>query len=107
MGIYVQVIKDLVTERQFTVYIHPVPPALDVTRSIVTAYNAVLKKSIVELSQLNSYKGRVHWLDFFRDLVTEDGLQLKPDLKFDDTHLSPRYLGHLAEALTKSSLSKQ
>ena len=83
------------------IYVHPVPPALDVTRQIVTAYNEALKPAVQTLAEQTSYKERVYWLDFFDDLVSEDGTALKTELKFDDTHLSPTYTQYLRRALTQ------
>ena len=96
-----QVIKELIKEHQFVIYVHPVPPALEVTRPIVIAYNQVLKAAVLDVMKLKQYKGHVYWLDFLDDLLTRSGDRLKPELKFDDTHLSPTYTQYLREALLK------
>lgn len=101
VSIYVHVIKDLIKERQFVVYVHPVPPALDVTRPIVIAYNQILKAAVLNAADLKQYKGKLYWLDFFDDLLTPSGERLKQGIKFDDTHLSPSYIQYLQEALLK------
>jgi len=101
VSIYVSVIKDIVRTRDFVVYVHPVPPALDITRPMVVAYNEVLKESIANLSQYKSFKGKVFWLEFFDDLVSPDKKQLKPEFKFDDTHLAPNYVSLLRESLSQ------
>lgn len=36
-------------------------------------------------------QGRLHWLDFYHDLVTEHGNSLRPTLHFDGTHMFPLY----------------
>lgn len=45
--------------------------------------------------------GRIHYLDFFDDLLTPDGAALRPGLEFDGTHLAPAYLQYLSAALEK------
>lgn len=77
------------------------PPALDLTRPMVIAYNQVLKESILEWSKHKNYKGKLFLLDFLDDLVMPGGRVLKPELRFDDTHLSPTYTQYLQQALTK------
>ena len=104
MSIYVQVIKDLVKDFEFVIYVHPVPPALDVTRSMVTAYNAALKSSIQDLTRRPTYKRHVYWLDFYDDLLTPDKTDLKSELKFDDTHLAPSYTSYLQKALDRCNV---
>jgi hypothetical protein len=45
--------------------------------------------------------GRLHYLDFFHDLLTEDGAGLAPEVAFDGTHLAPAYVQHLARQLAR------
>ncbi len=45
--------------------------------------------------------GRLHYLDFFTDLLSPDGSALAPELAFDGTHLAPSYVQHLARELAK------
>eukprot|EP00210_Caulerpa_lentillifera_P000869 g840.t1 len=102
ISIYLEVIEDLIAKRDFTIYVHPVPPVLDVTRLVVKAYNQALKKAIVSLMEKKeATKGKLYWLDFFNELLSEDGRRLKPQLEFDETHLAPCYTQYLQNALLK------
>ena len=47
------------------------------------------------LSRAPEAQGRLHWLDFFPDLLTPDGSSLNPALQFDGTHMSPYYVHFL------------
>eukprot|EP00955_Chlamydomonas_euryale_P052893 355305-Chlamydomonas_euryale.AAC.1 len=45
-------------------------------------------------------KGRLHFLDFFDQLLTqEEPPKLRPELELDGTHMAPAYVEHLAAAL--------
>ena len=46
VGIYVRTLLNLVRTRGFVVYVHPVPPVLDPTRSMVMRFNAVLHEEV-------------------------------------------------------------
>ncbi len=47
------------------------------------------------LSRTPEAQGRLHWLDFFPDLLTPDSSSLNPALQFDGTHMSPYYVHFL------------
>lgn len=85
--IFMDVLKRLVSQFKFRVYIHPIIPVLNETRSIVTVYNALYHHRITsrDMQRLG-----IEWLDFFDDLLTPQGL-LRPDFELDATHLHPRY----------------
>lgn len=44
-------------------------------------------------------RGRLHFLDFFSQLLTPDGASLSPELSFDGTHMAPTYVKYLDAAL--------
>lgn len=52
------------------------------------------------LSMTPEAQGRLHWLDFYHDLVTADGNSLTPSLHFDGTHMSPLYVKFLNAQLS-------
>lgn len=41
------------------------------------------------------------WLDFYDDLITADGKNLRDDMKMDGTHVSPAYVRLMEEAFQK------
>lgn len=63
-------------------------------------YQSVLCMQIEMLSLMPEAQGRLHWLDFYHDLVTEDGNSLSPALHFDGTHMSPVYVKFLNARLS-------
>eukprot|EP01032_Pedospumella_encystans_P026298 gene26298-29707_t len=103
LNVFLPVLRDLVAVHKLRVYVHPIPPVLDVTRAIVIRYNAFYKRAVAGL------KG-VQWLDFFDELVdtvqSADALEapkvtLKPEFALDGTHLNPSYLRLLETSLKK------
>jgi tetratricopeptide (TPR) repeat protein len=95
--IYLKLLRQLVEQRGFRIYIHPVSPALDPTRSIVAIFNQLLADSIRRLSLTHS----VYWLDFHSELLTDDQQHLRPECYLDGTHLHPNYLPCLDRALDR------
>ncbi|ETO79490.1 hypothetical protein, variant 1 [Phytophthora nicotianae P1976] len=65
IGIFMEVLSDIVEKFEFDVYIHPVVPVLDETRSLVISYNKLFQKRVDESSISR-------WLDFHDDLVCGD-----------------------------------
>lgn len=55
----------------------------------------------MELQGLPAVEGKLHWLDLFDDLLTPDGLRLKPSLSLDGTHMNPYYVKIMERALTQ------
>ncbi|CAM9515637.1 unnamed protein product [Choristocarpus tenellus] len=95
VSIFIKVAKALVKNRGFRAFIHPVIPVLNETRAIVKTYNRIFRRQVEATPCL-------HWLDFFDDMLTEDGMKLRPELELDGTHLSPAYLGLLEGTLRKA-----
>lgn len=88
LKIYRDRVKDAIQTKKFAhIYIHEVPPVLDVTRSTVMLFNRLLKKSVLEWKKngLN-----VSWLGFKDDLLLENS-QFNPLFEIDGVHLHPRY----------------
>lgn len=46
LGVFLPVLRDLVSKNRLKVYVHPIPPVLDVTRAMVIRYNAFYKNAI-------------------------------------------------------------
>mmetsp|Transcript_187 Transcript_187/g.368 ORF Transcript_187/g.368 Transcript_187/m.368 type:complete len:770 (+) Transcript_187:70-2379(+) len=92
--IYIEALLDIISIYDYTIYVHPISPVLDVTRHIVKLYNKVLKEQVLLTPKL-------HWLDFFDALLTADGTSLRPEYVLDGTHLNPAYVSLLSSALSK------
>lgn len=97
--IYIKVLRQLIADRKFEIFVHPISPVLDVTRPTVSAFMKVLKRMIVVAIRKHSLKGKLHWLEFFQELVCNNGTSLNPDIDFDGTHMSPEYVQFLDGAL--------
>lgn len=54
---------------------------------------------ILEVAATAEAAGRIHWLDFFDQLLTPDGLRMRPELEFDGTHMNPGYVQIMQTAL--------
>ena len=44
---------------------------------------------------------RLHWLDVAEGFLTADGSSLKPELRFDGTHMAPAFLDYVAAKLNE------
>ena len=100
VDIYIRALLNLVRTRGFNVYVHPVPPVLDPTRSMVMRFNVFLQEEVKKT------EGILKWLDFAQDLVQVDPkvpskLLLREGLALDGTHMSPAYLPYLARELSR------
>lgn len=51
--------------------------------------------------------GKLHWLDLFEELLTPDGLRMKPSLQFDGTHMNPGYVRIIEKALEDPGTENQ
>jgi len=94
IDIYIDVLKKLKEELKFDIYIHPIVPVLNETRHIVKQFNQLLKPKIEE------NEPTFYWLDFFEGLLSSEG-GLNKNYEFDGTHLSPKYIPLLTNALNK------
>ncbi|XP_078613296.1 uncharacterized protein LOC144882989 [Branchiostoma floridae x Branchiostoma japonicum] len=95
LDIYTQVLLGLKRKYKFTIYVHPVPPVLDLTRQTVMKFNKALKSKVEATSGL-------HWLDFVDELLCDHGTMLDSKFEFDGTHLHPCYVERLEQALSEA-----
>jgi tetratricopeptide (TPR) repeat protein len=92
VDIYLKTLKELQQQYDYKIIIHPVIPAIDVTRPIVKIYNRILKEKIQKETNFV-------WLDFFEKLLTPDGEKLHPDYELDGTHINPKYVQNISQCL--------
>ncbi|XP_048776174.2 uncharacterized protein LOC125680539 isoform X2 [Ostrea edulis] len=92
--IYISLLARLQNLHGWDVYVHPVLPLLDLTRSVVMQFNQRLIGRLLSQTSLK-------WLDFVDNLLTKESgeLKLKKQYEFDGTHAHPRYLKHLQQSL--------
>ncbi|KAG7383172.1 hypothetical protein PHYPSEUDO_003959 [Phytophthora pseudosyringae] len=96
IGIFMKTLADVVRKYKFDVYIHPVVPVLDETRSLVIQYNKIFHEVVAKSTICK-------WLNFFDDLMCETPPKLRPDFRLDGTHLHPSYLAQFEVAFHKLS----
>ncbi|XP_070539318.1 uncharacterized protein [Ptychodera flava] len=94
VDIYLKVMKKLKSLYNLKVFVHPVNPVLDLTRSMVKKFNLALEKAVREMPGLT-------WLDLADELLTKSGDALDPKYSLDETHLHPEYLHLLEKAINK------
>ena len=81
-------VKEVIQKKKLAqIYIHAVPPVLEVTRPIVMLFNQLLKKNVLELKKQGV---PLSWLGFKNDLLLENG-QFNPLFEIDGVHLHPSY----------------
>lgn len=92
--IYVTLLTRLQNLHHWEVFVHPVLPVLDLTRSLVMQFNQRLKDRLMSQDSLR-------WLDFVDNLLTKESgeLKLKKQFEFDGTHVHPCYLKLLEGSL--------
>ncbi|PRP87532.1 hypothetical protein PROFUN_00743 [Planoprotostelium fungivorum] len=93
IDIYLSVLSQLKEKRHLKVYVHPIAPVLNETRETVKAFNERLKGKV--------QKSQLKYLDFFEEMLTEDGKELKETLQMDGTHLSPLYVPIMEAAINR------
>ena len=83
------------------VLVHPVAPVLDVTRPMVTAFNAALGAAV---ARARGKHPAMTWLGgdetgghFTSRLLTADGAALQPAYVLDGTHLHPGYVADVLQ----------
>jgi hypothetical protein len=74
--IYLQQLLRLIQDCNFEIFVHPVSPVLSETRAVVHIFNHVLQTRLHEAQQTSPCGKQLHWLDFFPDLLTPDGMVL-------------------------------
>jgi hypothetical protein len=88
VDIYLNELLSVKKRRKIThLYVHPIPPVLDVTRNMVLKFNTILKK------QVNKTNGELLWLNFEQELTEKNssgnGKVLRKECELDGTHMSP------------------
>lgn len=101
VNIYVKLLRRLISEHKFEIFVHPISPVLDITRPVVAAFMKRLERVVQDTIEKHSLQGQLHWLDFFSELLTTDGAGLNPEIVFDGTHMSPKYIKYLRDSLGK------
>lgn len=98
---YTELLLQLVQERGLQVFVHPVPPVLDEARDVVQLFESAVKEAVQQAVQSSpEVQGQLVYLDFFNHLLDKESEAVQQQLRFDGTHLHPRYLKHLEAALT-------
>ena len=98
--IYLEHLVKLIKAKDLTIYIHPVNPVIKETRHIVKIFNKILRKQVSKYA--SSVKGKLVWLEFFDEMLTEDKGNLKADFNLDGTHVHPNYLKVLEKAFNEA-----
>lgn len=93
VDIYVQKLLEIHEDYEFNILVHPVPPVLDLTRDVVKRFNRVCQAKVQEVQQ-----SWMQYLNFAHRLLGDDG-GLAEGLGYDGTHLHPRYLALLEDAV--------
>ncbi|XP_077987691.1 uncharacterized protein LOC144442265 isoform X2 [Glandiceps talaboti] len=94
IDIYLKVMKKLKSLYNLRIFVHPVNPVLDMTRTMVMRFNLALEEAVRSMPGLS-------WLDFVGELVSHDRKDLDPQYYLDQTHLHPSYLTLLEQAINQ------
>ncbi|XP_064639076.1 uncharacterized protein LOC135494744 [Lineus longissimus] len=84
LDIYIDVLGQLHRDHKWKMFVHPVPPVLAMTRSVVDKFNNCLKFQLKDHPFLC-------YLDIVDSLLNEDRSAIKTEYEFDNTHLHPSY----------------
>ncbi|ELT91791.1 hypothetical protein CAPTEDRAFT_220635 [Capitella teleta] len=93
LDVYLSVMEDLISKYKWKLFIHPVPPVLDLSRPVVRQFNQQLRARL-------HLRSDCCYLNMEGDLLDVEG-KLKPELCFDDTHLHPKYVKILEKCLNE------
>ena len=94
VDIYMQKLLEIQAEYGFEIYVHPVPPVLDLTRDVVKRFNQTCRVKVQGASHPS-----IQYLDFAHQLLDAEGNHLIKGFGYDGTHLHPSYLPLLGDAL--------
>jgi len=95
IDIYIKRLTELTKYKQLTIYVHPIPPVLDVTRPVVLQFNNALRQRL-------SKDSRLRWLEFENDLLTSNRSALSEEYNLDKTHLDSSYVKLIERELNKA-----
>ena len=106
VDIYVAKLRELQRDRRFRIFVHPVPPVLDVTRDTVLLFNRILEERLAPhctppagAAAGGGGGGELRFLpDLAAKLLGSDG-RLRPQFSLDGTHLHPAYIPLLQDSL--------
>ncbi|CAI5961060.1 unnamed protein product [Closterium sp. NIES-64] len=101
VDIYIAVLLSLIAARAFEIFVHPVPSVIPETRPLARIYNATLRCRCLAAAASPAAGGRLHMLDFFNGLLTDDQESLRREFEFDGTHMSPLYVPLLDKELSR------
>ncbi|CAI5473075.1 unnamed protein product [Closterium sp. Yama58-4] len=87
VDIYISVLLSLISTRGFEIFVHPVPSVIPDTRPLARIYNATLRRRCLAAAATPAAGGRLHMLDFFNALLTDDQEALRREFEFDGTHM--------------------
>jgi len=90
VGYFIKIMEKWAKDKNLKLFIQPVAPVLNETRTIVKKYNKIFEQA-VRKSQL------MEWIDVFPKFLTDDGANFREDLNLDGTHMHPKYLEFVEE----------
>jgi hypothetical protein len=88
---YLKILKRLQKQRKLQIFVHPVPPVMDVTRGTCLIWNERMQAKLAAVPS-------IAWLDFASQLMTADG-KLQEQYELDGIHLHPSYIPLLESSL--------
>lgn len=88
---YLKMLKRLQKQRELQIFVHPVPPVMDITRSTCLAWNERMEAKLAAVPS-------IAWLSFADQLMTADG-KLQEQYVLDGIHLHPSYIPLLESSL--------
>lgn len=91
VDIYIDVLRSVATTKRLKrLYVHPVPPVLNETRSFVAIFNRILGSRLARLRKYEPHTV-IRWFHIESEFLTLDRTTLLEELQFDGSHLHPRY----------------
>ena len=88
---YVQTLKRLRKEKQFSIFVHPVLQTQASKKDVVNRFDSSLEIAVKKVSASDS---QVHYLNICEQFNTESASK---DLMLDDSHISPNYVKTVLE----------
>jgi len=99
LDIYLEILYQIAFQKKLhRLYVHPVPPVLEETRWIITAFNRALGARLIAIRQKDS-KTPLRWLHIETELLNLGRETFKEEYKLDGTHLHPHYISLISDAI--------
>jgi hypothetical protein len=95
INIFIGVLQELAKKRKFKIYVHPIVPVLNETRSHVLLFNGIYKRIV------NQKLKDAVWLNFENEMLLPDQSDLLPAFKLDGTHMHPTYVSLIERCLNE------